>query len=117
MINITCLAPTPPSIPTINGGIGLWHTGYSSCRLYVPKESLEAYQTTDPWMRFTHIVPVDDIGDANGDGVLSINDIIDIIDLIIGQNSSIDPIIVDINRDHKTDIDDVVALIDMLLNN
>ena len=117
MINITCLAPTPPSIPTINGGIGLWHTVYSSCRLYVPKESLEAYQTTDPWMRFTHIVPVDDIGDANGDGVLSINDIIDIIDLIIGQNSSIDPIIVDINRDHKTDIDDVVALIDMLLNN
>ena len=62
-------------------------------------------------------MPVDDIGDANGDGVLSINDIIDIIDLIIGQNSSIDPIIVDINRDHKTDIDDVVALIDMLLNN
>ena len=115
MINITCLAPTPPSIPTINGGIGLWHTVYNSCRLYVPKGSLEAYQTTDPWMNFTHIVPVDDIGDADGDGVVTINDITAIIDFILGINSSIDPIIADINRDHKTNIDDVVALIDMLL--
>ena len=68
-------------------------------------------------MRFTNIVPVDDIGDADGDGVLTINDITAIIDLILGQDSSINSIIADINRDHKTNIDDVIALIDIFLNN
>ena len=48
--------------------------------------------------------------DMNNDGKISI------IDLILGQDSSIDPILADVNLDHKTNIDDVVALIDMLLN-
>ena len=34
---------------------------YSTPKLYVPEESLQAYQTTDYWNRFTHILPIDSL--------------------------------------------------------
>ncbi len=47
LLSITCLATTPP----IAGGFPNTNTA----KLYVPKESVELYRTTDPWNYFKNV--------------------------------------------------------------
>ena len=56
------------------------------------------------------------IGDVNGDGVLTIKDVTDLIDYLLGSSASINPIGADVNQDGGITIKDVTDLIDMLLN-
>ena len=56
------------------------------------------------------------IGDVNGDGVLTIKDVTDLIDYLLGSSASINPIGADVNQDGSINIKDVTDLIDMLLN-
>ena len=54
--------------------------------LYIPKASVEAYSTAPKWERFKTILPIEDVGDVDGDGMLGINDVTTLIDLILEGN-------------------------------
>ena len=55
------------------------------------------------------------VGDVNHDGSVSIKDVTDLIDYLLGSSSSICTICADVNGDENVTIKDVTALIDFLL--
>ena len=55
LTSITCEAITPPTL-----GPDVFYTVDKSIPLYVPAESVEAYQTADQWKDFTNIIGLDD---------------------------------------------------------
>ena len=56
-----------------------------------------------------------DLGDVNHDGSVTIKDVTDLIDYLLGSSLSICTICADMNGDNNVTIADVTALIDMLL--
>ena len=83
--------------------------------LYVPKESLEAYRTANEWKKFNTIVPIEDVGDVNGNGMIDIADVTELIDqLLTGEFTNIP--YSDIDLDGSITISDVTELIDRLLS-
>ena len=107
---LICYAVTPPTLRNSNT-----FSDYSTPVLYVPEESLEAYQTTDCWSRFTNIVPIKQ-GDVNGDTELTINDMSALINLLLTDDASdINIVNSDVNGDGIVNIADVAALVNMLL--
>ncbi len=55
LTSITCEAITPPTL-----GSYVFSSVDKSIPLYVPAESVEAYQTADQWKDFTNIIGLDD---------------------------------------------------------
>lgn len=105
-------ALTPPTC--IEG----YNPFYSSTRyatLYVPRAALEVYQTADRWKDFSAIVPIEDVGDINNDGAVSIADVTALIDNLLGGETGIAIALADVNLDGSVTIADVTALIDRLL--
>ena len=106
-------APIPPRCD------GYWHSfdpypQQMSVVLYVPKASLETYQTAVEWENFKTIVAIEDVGDVNGDGTVSIGDVTALIDILLGGDLDRVPYC-DVNLDGSVTIADVTALIDILL--
>ena len=89
---------------------------YDTATLYVPKESVGAYQTADEWKEFTHIVGIDanpQPGDVNGDGEVNISDINRVIDAIInGDNNEA----FDVNGDGEVNIADINVIVQTILD-
>ena len=83
--------------------------------VYVPKASLEAYRTANEWKLFNTIVAIEDVGDINGNGMIDIADVTDLIDQLLAGEYENAPI-ADVNFDGTIGIADVTALIDILLN-
>ena len=83
--------------------------------VYVPKASLEAYRTANEWKLFNTIVAIEDVGDINGNGMIDIADVTDLIDQLLTGEYENAPI-ADVNFDGTIGIADVTALIDILLN-
>ena len=88
--------------------------GYGFCchpTVYVPAGSLQAYQNHPVWgYYFRDVTP----GDVNGDGGLGIDDVSNLIDNLLMDNSMYNPG-ADVNGDGRLNIEDVTALIDKLL--
>ena len=63
---------------------GVFYNIPSDAKLIVPKNTKEAYQSTDEWSQFTNIVEVED-GDANGDEEVNLKDVDDAGSYIIGN--------------------------------
>ena len=58
--SVTCLAKECPVCDK-----GLWNNIFSvfdTATLYVPKQSIDAYKTTDPWSNFVNVVALEDAG-------------------------------------------------------
>ena len=58
--SVTCLAKECPVCDK-----GLWNNIFSvfdTATLYVPKQSIDAYKTTDPWSDFVNVVALEDTG-------------------------------------------------------
>ena len=94
-------------------------TAYNNAILHVPEGTADTYKARQGWKNFTIVENVEPIvvGDVDGDGVLSISDVCDLIDMMLnGEASSVDPRIYDLNNNGKLDIGDIVSLIDILLN-
>ena len=89
---------------------------YKLVTLFVPNESLEAYQTAIIWRLFYRIVPFIGAGpgDINGDGNIAINDVTNLIDQLLSSDEL--PAYADVNGDGVVTIKDVTVLIDMLLS-
>ena len=112
---ITCMSTTPQDIDqncfkcyTVNI--------YDQATLFVPNESLEAYQAHAEWGKFVNIVPFIGAGpgDVNGDGNIAISDVTGLIDMLLSGDEL--PAWADVNGDGNVTIADVTVLIDMLLN-
>lgn len=111
---LICWAPTPPRCD------GYWHSfgpnpHYLNCVLYVPKASLEAYRTAEEWKYFKTIVPIDDLGDVNGDGFVNMDDLTRLINVLLGSDVSFNSPLADSNLDGDVNMDDLTSLINILL--
>ena len=81
----------------------------------MPRNYEATYAATSPWSRFTHIEgwENDEPGDVNGDGIINISDVTNLIDALLSDAT---PAGGDVNHDGQVSIADVTDLIDMLLN-
>ena len=84
--------------------------------LYVPKASLDAYREANDWKRFTTIVPIEDVGDVNADGLFNISDAIDLINILLNDETPMSPALADVNLDGYINISDAMALINRLIS-
>ena len=112
---LICWATTPPRCHDYWSSFWPWPAN-SKAILYVPKASLEAYRTANDWKNYKTILPIEDVGDVNGDGKLSIGDVTELINLLLSDNSThVAAPFADINFDGKISISDVTTLIHHLL--
>ena len=113
--SVTCLATTPP-----DSGNYFADAVYENATLYVPMRSVERYQAAEGWSRFQHIEGIDTgdehtmPGDVNHDGSITIADVTDLIDMILGPGSGC-TVCADVNGDGGVGIADVTDLIDKIL--
>ena len=113
---LICWAAIPPRCHDYWSSFSPWPNSLKNTVLYVPKASLEAYRTANDWKNFKTIVPIDDMGDVNGDGKLSISDVTELINLLLRDDSThVAAPLADINFDGKISISDVTTLINRLL--
>lgn len=112
---LICWATTPPRCH--HYWSSFWPLpANSKAILYVPKASLEAYRTANDWKNYKTILPIEDVGDVNGDGKLSIGDVTELINLLLSDDSTHAAApLADINFDGKISISDVTTLINRLL--
>ena len=89
---------------------------YDQVTLFVPNESLSAYQAHWQWAQFSHIVPFIGAGpgDVNGDGSIGIKDATDLVDQLLSDGDV--PAWMDVNGDGNVGIKDITDLIDRLLS-
>lgn len=81
LTSVTCLATTPPSLmsESFDGDT------YQNCKLIVPNSALRAYFTARYWEEFVNINTLSSLGDFNGDGIVSITDVTDLIELLLSR--------------------------------
>ena len=104
---VTCLVPEPLAINE-----NVFRNLYGQAVLRVPVASLEAYQATAPWNKFSAIVAIDvSQGDVNLDGVTDVADLVALIDQIL-ECSFTD--YGDVNGDGTVNVGDVADVIDRL---
>ena len=107
---VICWATTPPR----SNESGMY-APFSTAPLYVPKESVDAYREATMWHRFQTILPIEDVGDINGDGRISIGDVTTLIEKLLSEGTD-NEYFADVNLDGRININDVTALINQLLS-
>ncbi len=83
--------------------------------LYIPKVSLEAYRTATEWKRFKTIVPIEDVGDVDGNGSINVADVTELVDQLLTQEI-LNRALADVDLDGNINISDVTELIDKILS-
>ena len=110
--------PIPPSIEESTFTYYPEHSG----TLYVPTNSKEAYLAAAYWNEFENIIEMDmdDVpirGDVNGDGDVSITDVMKLVDAILtGIPQNVDASIYDTNGDGYVTVSDVTLLVNIILS-
>ena len=96
---------------------------YEKATLHVPTGTKHLYSAMAGWQKFSKIVEEDtpgtnlyDMGDVNNDGVISVSDVMNIVDYILGDNKDIDPSVADYNHDGVVSITDIMSIVDQILN-
>ena len=92
-------------------------TARRNAKLYVPEGCSDAYKDSDYWKDFMEIVEEMEIikGDLNGDGKISITDVVAIINVIAGNTTDPKKVAAaDVNGDGKVSITDCVAAINLM---
>jgi hypothetical protein len=115
IISFTCRATTPPAV--YSADVFAFEDMSSSATLYVPMSAVEDYKTAEVWKEFPNIVGFEEtfvIGDVDGDGMVSIADVTELIDLLLNGATSTSPA-ADVDGDGTVSIADVTELIDYLL--
>ena len=104
-----CWATTPPRCNENAMGIA-----FSRTILYVPKASLDAYREARMWKKFQTILPIEDVGDLNGDGSITVGDVTALISRVLTGDTD-DIGFADVNLDGYVTVSDVTALISKVL--
>ena len=109
---VRCHAVTPP---TIYNGTFKYNSYYGV--LEVPEGSVDAYRSHVYWGLFQNIQPITEVsGDVDGDGNVTIGDVTNLIDKLLGGGVSVaDYPAADVDSDGNITIGDVTRIIDMLL--
>ena len=81
----------------------------------VPNEALAAYQASADWSQFTRIVPFIGAGpgDVDGDGVINVQDVTSLMDMLLNGEQL--PPYIDVDGDGEVNVKDITELIDLLL--
>ena len=113
---IKCIGTVPPVMASSDC---FSTAAYNRATLIVPRNYEATYGAADYWYKFAHIDGWGSAGrgDVNGDGVMSIRDVVTLIDVLLGNE--IDSFYfesADLNSNGRIDIGDVASIIDGLLN-
>ncbi len=93
-------------------------TNYTGATLYVPKGSRDSYMAADTWKLFGQIVEMSGIeGDVNCDGNVSVVDVMQLVNVILGSGQSFPLTLSDVNHDGRISVTDVLIIVDMILTN
>ena len=87
---------------------------YDQARLEVPRDAFAAYSTAQYWSLFNKAIAIEQIGDADGNGEISIADVTALIDYLMGLGF-VNNEAADVDGDGSVNISDVTKLIDYLL--
>lgn len=112
---IKCMAVTPPRCDIRTFG----SIDYTTCRLQVPKESIEAYRNAEYWKKFTIVEDLSaDKGDINGDATISMADANLVVNYYLATNKPSDFNIdaADINGDGIITMADANLIVNTFLN-
>ncbi len=116
LMNVNCMAETPPAMVD---QLTFDYTCYQLATLQVPEASVESYKVADWWRLFANISSVHSNvlrGDADGDGEVSIADVILIIDyLLVPEATDINLGNADGDLDGEINIGDIVAISDYIM--
>lgn len=115
---ITCTAPAPPIFSRTDNYDWVFSVeANQNTILRVPQALVNDYREAYGWSRFVNIESLSGIepGDIDGDGVLNVKDVTDLIDLLLSGNAT--NMAADVNGDGTINVADVTALIDKLLSN
>ena len=111
LAKVTCKATQPPALE----GQTFDKETYTNAVLCVPKESELDYMTAYGWKNFINIVGIDvhtDACDVNGDGVVNISDLNNVVnDILSGKG---DPSM-DVNVDGSVNISDINIIVQSIL--
>ena len=113
---INALNPTPPVCADATAFSGVDKT---ACALHVPIGCKRTYQAAPVWKEFfsvTDDLPNDEpvvLGDLNGDGIVDIDDLNAVINIMVGKGE-INPL-ADVNGDGTVDIDDLNIVINIMI--
>ena len=117
--SVTCLGTVPPEAKSDAFGL----SSIDQAVLYVPAQYVDAYRQTEPWNLFGRIEamgePTPDfvLGDANGDGKVTVADYIAIAHHIMGNTpEGFNEKTADANGDGKINVADYVAVAHMIMN-
>ena len=112
LTKVTCLATTPPLLEDVSC---FDEENYTEAILFVPKGSELDYMMAYGWKKFIHIVGIDvhtDVCDVNGDGVVNISDLNNVVnDILSGKG---DPSM-DVNGDGSVNISDINIIVQSIL--
>ncbi len=103
--------PVPPTIPKMGAFTGITE---ENIKLYVPAEAVDTYKATAQWKNF-NIQPISDAveGDVNGDGIVDISDVNEVINIVLGKSAQVSA--ADVDGSGTVDISDVNAIINIML--
>ena len=110
---VTCRGTVPPVMASSNC---FTNATYNRATLIVPRQYIETYAAADYWYKFSSIEGWGSagLGDANGDGYITISDVTAIINILL-TDIGIDNPDADLNHNGVIDIGDVTTLIHFLL--
>ena len=93
-----------------------YNVDMNSCKLWVPKGSLDAYKNADVWKDFQDIKELAH-GDVNLDSEVNHSDLNALVDYVMGKKDPEDfnKSLGDLNGDEKVDAADVVMLVDAIM--
>ena len=114
LATVTCLALRPPQLAADSFDDSTFQTA----SLRVARALMPVYRSDDNWGRFAHILPLDDVmaGDIDGSGALSIDDVVKLINAVLGRtDADINMTVADVDGDGRLSINDVTSLIEALL--
>ncbi len=94
---------------------------YSTAKLTVPSGTKSAYLSTAGWNKFTNIVEkeADNIiqGDTNGDKEVNVSDIVEVVNFIMNNASSIFlKANADLNGDGEVNVTDIVMMVNIIMS-
>lgn len=109
--NLVCMSVIPPAS---KNDICYNDEIYANTQLLVPEESVELYKTANYWKKFQNIKGFVGepfvMGDADGDGKLTKEDVSMVMQYFIGKDTDIEPLAADVNGDAKVTMADANIL-------